>query len=623
MTQQSHYLPYTPKETRIERDIYTAGSKLKYTNIEGGLKRAWDMLETTTVKNKYIILITDGMPTTYLNNTTDTKYDGYKPYTEKATESAEGVFANGKLKKPCSAGADYSDRGAIKARQMATNIKNDDINIMVVGTGIKKGKTIQDYLTQFKDRDFSTIDVEKNKTSYEIGSASSTDSYTTWLTNKIASDKKYYDSDDSSLTTEYLKIFEDIKKELKIETQATWVADDPVGTEATTPNIEFIGLYDDIDKLHDSLDNKNENQSNTASYINNKISWDLKTSDYDKTEVVNQVTHYIYKLKYRVRIENETNTFKEETIYNTNGKTTLSYNVRKDGILTDTKYIDFPIPAVVGYLGNFTFTKKSSFDNTNLSGAEFTLSHDPNCLCHKERKFPTIQNIIKTSNGEGTVTFETIPSGHTYILTETKTSKDHELSTTIHNIKVDYGTVTGTPQDNIFINEISKGNLEIQKLVNGTVPNPGEFQFLLEIYFKGNKITGTYNYKINNSQEGTINLSNGIIKLKKDDKMVIYNLPVGATYTLKETTTNGFKVEYQVNSQNKTIGELATCSENNSCRIEKGDVNKVTFINTADYILPATGSSSMLILIIIGSLLLGTPVIYILNSFYKKMRNIA
>jgi len=606
----------------INADGY-ASSKLKYTNIEGGLKRAWDMLETTTVKNKYIILITDGLPTTYLNNTTDTKYDGYKPYTDSATNSAEGVFANGKLKKPCSAGVDYSNRGAIKARTMATNIKNDGIDIMVVGTGIKNGKTIQDYLTKFKDKEFSTIDVEKSATSYEIGAADSTSSYITWLTNKIASDKKYYDSDSSSLTTEYLKIFEDIKKQLKIETQATWVAEDPVGAEATTPNIEYLGLYDDINKLHDSLDNKNENQSDTASYINNKISWDLKTSDYDTTEVVNGVTHYIYKLKYRVRIENESSTFKEETIYNTNGKTTLSYNVRKDGVLTDTKYIDFPIPAVVGYLGNFTFTKKSSFDNANLSGAEFTLSHDPECLCHKERKFPTIQNIIKTSNDEGTVTFENVPSGHTYILTETKTSKDHELSTTKHNIKIEYGTVTGTPQDNIFINEISKGNLEIQKLVNGNVENPGEFEFLLEIYFKGNKITGTYNYKINNSQEGTINLSNGIIKLKKDDKMVIYNLPVGATYTLKETTTNGFKVEYLINSQNKQLGEVATCSENNSCRIEKGDVNKVTFINTADYILPATGSSSMLILIIIGSLLLGIPVIYIINSFYKKIKNIA
>ena len=195
-------------------------------------------------------------------------YYGYEPYSFNVTESAEGVFANKNLQKPCSAGVDYSDRGAIKTSAMAENIKNDGIDIMVVGTGIKNGNTIESYLTTFKNESFSTVD--SNTTNYEIGESDNTSSYISWLTNKIASDKKYYDSDSSSLTTEYLKIFEDIKKQLKIETQATWVAEDPVGAEATTPNIEYLGLYDDINKLHDSLDNKNENQSDTASYINNK-----------------------------------------------------------------------------------------------------------------------------------------------------------------------------------------------------------------------------------------------------------------------------------------------------------------------------------------------------------------
>lgn len=598
-----------------------ASSKKKYTNIEGGLKRAWDMLETTDVKNKYIILISDGLPTTYLNNKTDSKYDGYEPYSENVTKSAEGVFANGKLKKACSAGADYSDRGAIKARKMATNIKNDNINIMVVGTGIKNGSTIKTYLDKYKNEEFSTID--SNTTDYEIGTANSTSSYINWLTNKIASNKKYYDSDDSSLTSAYLKIFDDITKELKTETQATWVAEDPVGAEGVTPNIEFLGLYDDNNVLQDSLTKGNASQSDTATYTNDKIAWDLKISNYDSTEVIDGVTHYIYKVKYRVRIKNESNTFNQETIYNTNGKTTLSYNIRKDGILTATKYIDFPIPAVVGYLGNFTFTKKSSFDNANLSGAEFKLTHDPDCVCHSERKYATIKDTLQTSDSNGTVTFTNIPSGHTYILTETKAPTDHEPSTSIHNITVSYGTVTDTPENDTIINEISKGNLEIQKQVLGNVTNPGEFEFILVVKYKNNPITGIYNYKLNDTIDGTIDLSEGIIKLKKDDKIVIYDLPVGATYTLTETTTNGFKVEYEVNSKGVTLGEIATCDNTNSCRIEKGNTNQVKFINSAGYILPATGSSAMLILIIIGSLLLVSPVIYIGYSFYKRTRNIA
>lgn len=596
----------------------------KYTNIEGGLKMAWDMLEETNVNHKYVILLSDGYPTTYLNNTTDEPYDGYSPYSYNVTESSEGVFANSNLNKPCSAGVDYSDRGAIKTREIATNIKNDGIEIMVVGTGISTVTTIEGYLERWKDEDFSTVDT--NTTNYEIGVDTNPDDdenpFENWLRTSIGSNK-YYNSDDSSLTEAYLEIFNEIQRELEVSTQATWVAEDPMGVDGTTPNIEFLGLYDDNNNLHDSIDNNNDNQSDTASYNNNKISWDLKVSDYDNTEVVNGVTHYIYKVKYRIRLENELENFNPEMIYQTNGRTTLSYVVSEDGILSPTKYIDFPIPAVVGYLGNFTFTKKSSFDNANLSGAKFKLEHNPDCVCHSERKYATIEDIYQISDINGTITFENIPSGHTYILTEIESPTDHELSTNVHNITVSYGTVTGSPEDNIFINEISKGNLEIQKLVSGNITNPGEFEFILEVYFKGNKISGTYDYKINDTEVGTIDLTNGIIKLKKDDKMVIYNLPVGATYNLKETTTNGFKVEYQVNSLNKQLGEIAICSENNYCRIEKGDTNKVVFTNSAGYILPATGSSSMLILIIIGILLLGTPVIYIGYSFYKHIRKIA
>lgn len=602
-----------------------ASSNSRYTNIEGGLKRAWDMLEATDVQNKYIVLITDGMPTTYLNNTTSNKYDGYEPLTDNVTKSAEGVFANGVLKLPCYAGVDYSDRGAIKARKMATNIKNDNVDIMVVGTGIKTATTIDTFLSRHEGKDFSTVD--SNTTEYEIGASNSTTSYTKWLTEKIASNNNYYDSDDSSLTTEYLKIFDNITKELEISTSATWVAEDPMGASGSVHNIEFVGLYDDNNVLQDSLDVSKTNQSDTANYLDNKISWDLKNSEYT-TDVVNKVTHYLYEIKYRVRLENELSDFSIDEIYDTNGKTTLSYNVREKkegdsvGTLSPTKYLDFPIPSVVGYLGEFSFNKISSFDNSNLSGAKFKLSHDPNCVCHNERKFATINDFIQISDNDGNVVFDRIPSGHSYILTEVEAPVDHNLSNTKeYKILVSYGEVTGVPGNNIVINELDKGNLEIQKQVVGDVTNPGEFEFILEVKYKDNKLSGIYNYKINDNVDGTIDLSNGIIKLNKDDKIVIYDLPVGATYSLRELTTDGFKVEYEINSNGIVIGETAICD--NDCRINLGDTNKVKFINTASYTLPATGSSGMLILLIMGTMLLGLPVIYIGYSFYKKVRNIA
>jgi len=509
---------------------------------------------------------------------------------------------------------------------MANTIKNSGITIFSVGVGLANHKTISYYMNEDKKRKdntgekkFATVDVDKGVTDYEIGNSIS--DFKNWLKNSIGSGY-YYDAESTSqLKNAYKQIFEQVKELSASSLTTTWVVEDPMGVTEDIENIQFVGLYDvdDSNKLKDSL----TGTTNFASFANNKIIWDLKKSKGTE-QILGEKTTYKYEVKYRVRLKNELDSFKVDTIYKTNNTTTLFYVYRLDngtGAATSKKTLEFPIPSIVGYLGNFTFTKKSSFDNTNLSGAEFKLTHDPNCLCHSERKYATIEDALQTSDINGTVTFSNIPSGHTYILTETKPAPDYELSTSSHNITVSYGTVTGTPENNTIINEISKGNLEIQKLVQGDVKKPGEFEFILEVKYKNNPLTGIYNYKLNDTEEGTIDLSSGIIKLKKDDKIVIYDLPVGATYSLKETTINGFKVEYEVNSNGLTLGETATCD--NDCRIESGDTNKVKFINSAGYILPATGSSTMLILIIIGSILLGTPVIYIGYSFYKRIRNVA
>jgi len=88
---------------------------------------------------------------------------------------------------------------------------------------------------------------------------------------------------------------------------------------------------------------------------------------------------------------------------------------------------------------------------------------------------------------------------------------------------------------------------------------------------------------------------------------------------ITETTTEGYIVKYNVNNTNLKSGVTAKCDFTNSCRIEKEN-NEVLFINTAGYILPATGSSGMLILLIIGSLLIGLPVINIGYAFYQMRK---
>lgn len=49
-----------------------------------------------------------------------------------------------------------------------------------------------------------------------------------------------------------------------------------MGTSGNVTHIDFVGFYDDVNKLNDSLSIENENQSDTANITENKITWDLK-----------------------------------------------------------------------------------------------------------------------------------------------------------------------------------------------------------------------------------------------------------------------------------------------------------------------------------------------------------
>lgn len=102
------------------------------------------------------------------------------------------------------------------------------------------------------------------------------------------------------------------------------------------------------------------NDTNTASHSNNKILWDLKKSKY--TTIKNgEYEFFSYTLKYRVRLQNENIGFEKQKEYDTNGKTTLTYVVRENDVLSENREIEFPVPSILGYLADFKFTKISSY----------------------------------------------------------------------------------------------------------------------------------------------------------------------------------------------------------------------------------------------------------------------
>ena len=448
----------------------------RFTNIEAGLKRGYDMLATATNQNKFIIFLSDGFPTTYIKS----GYTGYDPYmsgniysssdgyTDNYLKNAANInkpevfcdradksntyFRNGKY---CLYGTSYSDRAAEKAREMAASIKAQGINIFSIGLAIGD-QTIQKYDTHRSSSETFSVIQRNSFGPYEIGSDSDRTAFKQWLGNSIGSgyDKYYFDSDDQTgLENAYREIFAKIRETHEQGSSAQWVANDPMGT-IPAENIEFIGFYDKDGRFvqnYGALAGEWANGAENTASVNanhDEISWDLKTSGYTTTQN-GDTTIYHYSITYRVRLENELDNFFEDSNYNTNNTTTLTYQTFAlvDGNITfsEQRTIDFPIPAVKGYLCDLTFTKVGVSGNP-LKSAEFTLTHDTEQCIHCRGDGSPVSVVPKTavSDENGLVSFTDIPSGHIYLLEETVTPPGYMVSLDAYTVTVAYDEITVT-----------------------------------------------------------------------------------------------------------------------------------------------------------------------------------
>jgi len=409
-----------------------AASRTRYTNIEGGLKRGWDMIKNAPQEHKYIIFLSDGFPTTYLKNHSGTDYVGYEPYSGSGTPGRDGVFYDAVRKLYLDAGASYSDKGAIYARTMATSIKKAGGTIFSIGIDIG-GQTINGHLYTSTGANAYPV-VDRTSTTYEIGSATSASSYKNWLKNSIGSGYYYDSTNTQGLKDAYEAIFNEIQHLREEESKAEWIACDPlpIMEDSTFKTVEFIGFYDK-NKSFIPLSTSNtltgthtEGSENSATFIvsADQIDWDLKNSGFTSSTSGN-LTTFTYELVYRVRLRNEDPAFLEHTEYHTNDVTTLSYRlietVNGQTVISDNKSIQFPLPSVKGYLGELSFQKVDPIGGA-VVGAEFTLSHDTeHCkICHGDgTSVTTVPDYVAVSNVAGKVVFENVPSGHRYQLVET------------------------------------------------------------------------------------------------------------------------------------------------------------------------------------------------------------
>ena len=582
-------------------------SHSRFTNIEAGLKMANDMLSKSNASSKHIIFLSDGFPTTYISS----GYSGYDPY-----DTTGKIFYDYVSGKKCLYGTSYSDEAAIRARKMATNVKNNGINIYSIGVDVG-GQTIKAYVDQTNGQSHSVVD--RTSTTYEIGSDSSSDAYKNWLKNKIGSGYYQDVTNESAMAGAFNEIF----KKIMEMSEATWVAEDPMNTSSNVKNIEFVGIYDGNKNLRDSVNLTNGN--NTASYNDkDKINWDLKNSNPTVIENGN-ITYYVYELHYRIRLQNELSSFEEidkstgnSKIYETNGKTTLNYVIKTDKTSTNGE-IDFKVPSIVGYLGELEFKKVSALgDEFTLENAEFELVHSPNCPCHNELKKPS-DNTLKykaSSTSNGSVKFINIPSGHKYILKETKAPNGHILNKTEYDVEVTYDKTIYSIDGNKIINDYLKSKLNISKEVQGNIENSGTFKFTLVITYSGKPVVGQFPYK-KGTNVGTITLDNAgktTIYLKHNETINIEDLPYGSQFKIEELETDGYEVNYKINDNKITFGKSL------NGKLDSTEPTNVKFINIGGYIMPETGSSGMLILVIAGILLTGGSVINICYTYFRKKR---
>ncbi len=493
--------------TETAQIIHASGygsSHSRFTNVEAGLAMAKDMLDGMDNANKYIVLLSDGFPTTYLN-VKSTGYQGHDPYTPKATASVDGSFYDETRGVPCSYGTSYSDRAAIRARQMATAIKGSGTEIYSIGIDVG-GQTIQKHIDSAAGKAFSVVDVQMYQgfSQYELGSTTDTGAFKNWLCNSIGSGH-YYDSTNSAeLQTAFHAIFAQIKEQSQMS-ETVWQVTDPMNAAQANEYIDFLQFFQkDGATLHvGNLSGQAvENGENTAIFdaAQGAIRWDLKNSGYRVTGSADGAT-YVYELKYRVRLENERADFvaKDNQPVDSNGRTTVTYKVREESngkvSLSEDRELEFKIPQIKGYVADLEFTKTDDRTGEALAGVSFSLTHDDAaCLVCKQTGVDQapgsmlVAQTVAVSDSQGVVAFRDIPSGHSYTLQEIETAPYYILSDTVYTVEVSYGAVTLKNGETVLeapyaLTNVRLNSLSVEKTVAGDRTNAdyaeGSFRFQL------------------------------------------------------------------------------------------------------------------------------------------------
>ena len=357
------------------------------TNTEAGLQLASNLLDQKNdVKNRFAVLLTDGLPTFYIENHDNNKRDGLETV-------PSGYYEDWDLAKLF-----YND-GVAGPGDMTTTAETAPVEVVsqqLVNTGA------QIYGVVYGLTDPETGEVRTVPNSQGVDTAMDT-----WMEKDCQMTGVYSADSVDALNAAFKTILNTIQNE-------------SVSTTVVTAVNNMTG-EDDLKDLYTFVQ---FTKQNGATVTNNEVSWDLSKAASEAGTAEGEKT---YQMSYQVQMHTETEGFQPRIPYSL-GAATLSFQVNGG----TAEEVAFPDVTAKGYLGDFRFTKVESVGNefAPLAGAEFQLSA------------ANVKTLSAASdvNG-GVVAFIGIPSGYTYTLSETKAPEGYTATVETWTVTVAYGEV--------------------------------------------------------------------------------------------------------------------------------------------------------------------------------------
>ncbi len=376
------------------------------TNMAAGIQLAKNLMGMNDVKNitnKNIVVLTDGEPTYGIGNGTENGTGTVCSNGSNMIGTGSTLLGDKGLLYPEKNPAYHKIH--VQVESISQSLGSSGITPYAVFIGDDKlhclgeNTRTEDYSEKGKgyerkpEAEVSSCEVNNKKCS-------------TWLATKCG-----FTTISVKNINELTLAFERISKLIKLQAQA-WQLTDPMG--------EYI---DCITEISSEDMNKGISYDESAETLH----WNLKLTEPEKSEGA-----YKYSFNYKIKLDNIADGFKPETLYPANDVTSLTYLITGSTCGEPSlKTAYFNIPSVKGLAGNLEFTKAGE-ENEPLAGAGFTLTAKDN------PKY----TLTASSNENGKVIFEDVPSGHDYTLEETtvptgyKKANDSEIS-------VAFGVVSG------------------------------------------------------------------------------------------------------------------------------------------------------------------------------------